>query len=250
MKRLLFLFALSAPAGTGAQAPVDSTLESAIGAQVFVPDEAEVKDESTSLQVEVTLEDPPSPELSSLEEEPEAAPSPPGTHFLAELYGGVTLYQGMGGAGHLVIGAGGKRSGGFFRFYLLGGLGYTSVAQTGNLAGAIDLREQRHSLDLLVGLRVYAPVYDGSIRLFVEVLTGSSRVWAGLERGGERWDGSDWSPLGVFGFGVQVRILRQLSVGLRFAYRVARDPLQEVRRELGLGRGRTLTMTGGATWHF
>ncbi|MEM9071564.1 MAG: hypothetical protein AAGE52_23860 [Myxococcota bacterium] len=268
MKRLLFLLALSAPAGTGAQpppsdAPVFADEESVPEAGLLESEQALFENQNsgsadpieleeieepdtirveTNVRVQVTQQTPP----EELNEEPA---TPKGTYFLAELYAGLNFHEGLGGAGHLLVGAGGRRAGGFLRFYLVGGLGVTTVAQDFRLGGVLQAREERRALDLMIGLRIYAPVF-GPFRIFVEALTGGAYVGSNLLRSGDRWQGSDWSPLGHFAFGLQVRVLHQLSLGLRFGYRITRDPLQEFREGAGLGRGRTASMTAGATWHF
>jgi len=177
-----------------------------------------------------------------------------GTHFLFELSGGVTLAMGpggeVGGASQLLLGAGGRLSGGWLRFYMLAGLSHATLRSSVQSDG-LGYDATRHHLDLVLGLRVYAPIY-GPVRLFTDFLAGGTHAWSELgggPLGARRQDG--WAGVAQWGFGLQVRVLHELSVGGRLGLRWAGDPLDELREHVGFGDERpSLTLTGGAAWHF
>lgn len=174
---------------------------------------------------------------------------PRGTHFLSEFNGGVHLGD-EGSALQALLGVGGKPRGFPLRFYLVGEVGYSSIEQISRGVDGGAIQDLRGSLDLAAGLRIYWPVL-GSLRLFVDGLLGVSRVDATLHHQGFRsLHSNDFYLAGIMAGGVQYRLIRSLSLGLRLRVTLAEDGLAEPRRAL-LGSSSTRTsLTGGLTWHF
>ncbi len=182
------------------------------------------------------------------EDAPEA---PRGKHFLAEASGGLTFTPGLGGAGHLLLGAGGRLAGGYLRFYAIGGLGYASVTGS-HFDEGFQYEASRHHLDVLMGLRIYAPLF-GPLRLFTDFLGGGSHVWSSVQGGTfGAYEAQGWRGVFVWGIGLQVRVTQELSVGGRLALRTAGDPLSELRDYLGLDDtgGLSVNLGGTVSWHF
>ncbi len=174
-----------------------------------------------------------------------------GKHFIAEASGGLMLTPGFGGSSHLLVGAGGRRPGGFLRFYAIGGLAHASVRSTLQRDG-LRYEHSRHHLDVVAGLRIYVPVV-GPVRIFTDFLGGGSHMWSNLAGGtfGE-YRAQGWRPVFIWAFGLQVRVTQELSVGGRFGLRSTSDPLQDLHEYVGETRATGLMVDLGATvsWHF
>lgn len=218
------------------EAPVEPKVE----ALVVVPaDEANGDAVDVDVAVNVNVEVP--------EGDPPEAPRAKATHFFTELAGGVSFAGDMGGATQLFIGAGGKRAGGFLRFYLVAGLEHVTLRSSEQR----DYAGTTHALDLLVGLRIYVPVV-GPVRLFTDLLVGGARSWSTVRGGAfEPTTAREWGGVATWGLGLQVRVTRQLAVGGRLGFRWASDPLEELHAHLGLREERrTANLTGSVAWMF
>lgn len=172
-------------------------------------------------------------------------------HFIAEASGGLMLSPGMGGTSHLLIGAGGRRRGGFLRFYAIGGLSHSSLVRHEWVSRGSRYESSSHQLDVTMGLRIYVPLF-GPLRLFTDVLGGGSHVWSSVqgETFGDR-AARGWRRVFSWAIGLQVRVTRDLSVGGRLALRVAGDPLEDLREHLGDEElEKALSLGGTVSWHF
>ena len=164
-----------------------------------------------------------------------------GTFFLAEFYGGFAFHDGLGGAGHIYIGTGGKLPKFPWRFYLIGGVGLGYVSHDEPVGGA--RLTERVLLDLQLGLRIYIPL-TGPLRLFADVLPSWHMMWHSYEATlGHGLNGSDGVYATTLAFGLQSRVLHELSVGARFAARLGPDPLRRPDDPADL------SATAGITWH-
>ncbi|PIE18977.1 MAG: hypothetical protein CSA65_03675 [Proteobacteria bacterium] len=179
-------------------------------------------------------------------------PRRPATHFIAELNGGSSTYGGGGLALGGVLGVGGKLRGFPPIFYLMGEFSYNQAAESGSMPlSGTGYRDDRSFLDLVVGLRIYLPIW-GPIRLFGDVGVGASYVSANLEQhDGPIVAADGWMSLFQFSGGVQVRLFHSLSVGLRLKGVVGNE--QAISGLYNLV-GETLPIrtmaTANLVWHF
>ena len=191
-------------------------------------------------------------ELGEGEGEPDGEPpASSGHHFLAEASGGLVLAPGLGGVSHLLVGAGGRRPGGLLRFYGIAGLSQASV-RLGGQSGGLPYESVHHQLDLVAGLRIYVPLF-GPLRLFTDLLGGGTHGWSEILGGTfGAYEAQGWRKLFVGALGLQVRVTQSLSVGGRFGFRWAEDPLADLREHLGLDSmsGRSVSLGATVTWHF
>ena len=232
----------------GTEVPVEAPIEPAdtTAAAGGGEDEAARIDVNVGVQVEVRGE-------GNDEPEPEGHTGP-GTHFLAEAGGGLTFGPGSSGDighhSHVLLGAGGRLNGGWLRFYALAGLVHTSVTSSGTRDGLQYDARQSH-LDVVVGLRVYAPIF-GPLRLFTDFLGGGTHARARLLGGPTgTQEARSWHGVAHWGFGLQVRIKRELSVGGRLGLRWSGDDLNALRGVAGLSdETRSLSLSMGVAWHF
>jgi len=174
-----------------------------------------------------------------------------GTHFLAEVNGGGSFWGGAGLSVGGLLGVGGKLRGFPLRFYLGGEFAYSSNTETGaSPTLGTEFRDQRGYRDLALGLRVYLPVL-GRLRLFGDILGGGSWVSGTIARGDlvER-SVSGWEGLAVVGGGLQLRLVKGLSVGLRARYALTGDELDGLRSAMGVPSHRPASVMAGLTWHF
>ncbi len=166
----------------------------------------------------------PPPRLPPRHDEP--AEAPPGTHVLVEGGGGVTATPGFGLSLGGVLGVGGKLVGFPLRFYGVAEVGYATASPAGELQSGASFGESRTHFSLALGLRIFVPVF-GPLRLFAEGLGGAALSQATLERhgGGAALSASEWQPAATVGAGMQVRVLHELSLGLRLRWLITGDPL-------------------------
>ena len=184
------------------------------------------------------------------EGEAEGSPSR-GKHFIAEGSAGLMLTPGFGGSSHLLLGAGGRRPGGFLRFYAIGGLAHASV-RSSHARDGLRYEHSRHHLDVIAGLRIYVPV-TGPVRLFTDLLGGGSHMWSNLEGGPfDAYRAQGWRPVFIWAIGLQVRVTQELSVGGRLALRSTSDPLEELHEHVGetQATGLMVDLGGTVSWHF
>ncbi len=185
-----------------------------------------------------------------------AARTPPtgrkkGTHFVAELQGGAALFGSGGPAFGALFGGGGRIPGSRPRLYLIGEVaGYG--ARTAGESAALDLEyiDQRSYLDVAAGLRIYVPLLYG-FRAMADAQAGGSRVSARLERSGlPPRSGVGWRPLFQVAVGVQYRIRRWLSLGLRHRILLTNDDLAGLRELVQAEAPHRSLLTASLTWHF
>lgn len=175
----------------------------------------------------------------------------PGTHFIAEISGGATTLGSGGLALEGVLGIGGKLRGFPPRFYLIGEAAYSSgtLSSATPLAG-VGFRDERSYRDLSGGLRIYLPIY-GPVRIFGDGLVGGSHVAASLDRQGlAPRTAEGWLPMFALAAGVQVRMFRFLSVGMRAKFVLTDDDVAGLRQVVGAESPLRATVTAGLTWHF
>ncbi|MFH1531395.1 MAG: hypothetical protein ABIK09_11770 [Pseudomonadota bacterium] len=147
---------------------------------------------------------------------PEAAAK--GTHFLAEgqVAGLITDTSDFGQASTLVLGFGGKFRGvPFFRFYLTGQVGYDWF-DTARSRVAMNARIRQDDLIYTFGPRIYM-AFTPRARLYFDLMFGGYRGSSEWRVNGlETYDTVDQGLAFVAGAGFQYRLLRALSLGLRF----------------------------------
>lgn len=175
----------------------------------------------------------------------------PGTHFLIELNGGGTVYDGGGMAMEGVMGVGGKLWSLPMRFYLVTEFAYNTSTDSGDVGGApLGYRDERSFRDVALGLRVYMPIY-GRLRLFGDIMGGGSHQTITLERDElPTRVASGWSPLAHLAAGVQFRLLYHLSLGARAKVVLTSDDLAGLHAAVGKAAPTRATVTAGLTWHF
>lgn len=175
----------------------------------------------------------------------------PGTHFLVELNGGGTVYDGGGLAMEGIIGVGGRLWKLPLRFYLVSEFAFNTATETGDMASVpLGYRDERAFRDLSVGLRVYIPVLT-RMRLYSDIMGGGSHQTVTLKRDDlpDRV-ASGWSPLAHVAVGFQYRVLYHLSLGLRTKFVLTSDDLGGLHAAVGNSPPVRTTITGGLTWHF
>ena len=141
-----------------------------------------------------------------------------GTHFLVEgqVSGLLTDTTDFGQASTLVLGFGGKlRRVPLFRFYLTAQVGYDWF-DTARARAAAEARIRQDDLLYTFGPRIYL-AFTNRARLYFDLMLGG--YWGRSEwrvNGLETYRTEDQGLAFVAGFGFQYRLLRALSLGLRF----------------------------------
>jgi len=175
-------------------------------------------------------------------------PQDPGTHFIVELNLGSSFTGSVGFAGSLLVGAGGRLRGFPPIFYLVGEAGFQLGGSDGQIDGAryVDGREYG---DVSLGLRTYLPILR-DLRIFLDILPGATFVTSTLARDGlTELHTSGWYAHFAFGGGVQGRIFRELSAGLRVKILATDDGLDDAREALGIYTPMPVVLSGTVTWH-
>lgn len=213
---------------------------------VFVmPEEASAR-ERPDVSVSVSVGGAPDAAPPGLPEEQ----TPPPTHFIAELGLGATVRGAYGIETSMMLGAGGRLGGFPPIFYAVLESAFATAAAGGQISSAMAFADDRRFWDLSLGLRVYVPVW-GPLRIFFDVLGGTTRASASLERTGVRTlEADERRPMASLSAGFQSRVIHRLSVGARVKLRFTDDGLADVRDELHLPNDRPVSVTGTATWHF
>ena len=180
-----------------------------------------------------------------------AAPHDPGTHFLAEVDGGVLLTGDGGPALRAALGAGFKLHRTPLRLYLIGQFGVSSyVAEPSPVVAASGRTEQGAFEDFGLGPRLLLPVY-GPVRVYAECVVGTSLASA-RQVAADRPDlyARQWLGLVQLSSGLQWRVLYPLSLGIRFSAAWNADGLAGAARYAGVRDDLRLSLTAGGTWHF
>jgi len=180
---------------------------------------------------------------------PAAQPVDPGTHFILELNLGSSFTGSVGFAGSVLVGAGGKLKGFPPIFYLVGEAGYQRGGSDGqSLDGFYE--DGRDYADFSLGLRTYVPLLE-DVRLFLDLLPGATLATATLSRTGfEDLRSNGWYAHFVGALGIQVRVFRELSAGIRAKILVTDDGLDDLREAIGIHTPLPMVFSGSVTWHF
>lgn len=177
-----------------------------------------------------------------------AAAVDPGTHFIVELNIGTSFTGAVGLAGSILVGAGGRLAGFPLIFYLVAEAGFQLGGSDGQIEGQ-GYVDSRQYADLTLGLRTYIPILR-DLRLFVDLLPGATFTVSTLERDGfTTLESRGWYAHFAFGGGIQARILRELSAGLRVKVLATDDGLDDAREALGIYTPLPFVLTGSVTWH-
>jgi hypothetical protein len=176
---------------------------------------------------------------------PAIGPTPDrGTHFIVQATGGVTATE--TGTFGVVVGAGGRI--GALRLYAIFEAAWASAETTGRgTTGGYSATLK--GADLAGGLRALV-VAQGGLRLYVDLLAGATRATYSLDRAGlESLSSRTWPGLIAVAGGLDVRLLRSLSVGARIkGYPVDQEPGWLAATHVGLTR--SVDITAGFTFHF
>lgn len=171
-----------------------------------------------------------------------------GTHFIAEAEGGASLFGSGGPAVGALLGFGGKLPGYPPRLYVFAEAMYANGTDAASLDSGVLTRRQDDLFDLGVGLRVYLPVW-GPVRIFADAGFGRTHVSVLTESNGTLERSEGWVSLFQVGFGPQVRVLDELSVGarMRFAFN---EPLEPTGPERPQTRTEHSLLVATLTAHF
>ncbi len=174
-------------------------------------------------------------------------PKPRGTHFILEGGVGTSLAASPRPAIDLSAGVGARLYRTPLRGYLITQLGYGQSQRDESRAWP---EERRSDLSLSAGVRLYVSLPD-RLRLHVDVLGGSGWVRSELERegGGVLTEGG-WFPQLTLAPGLQYRLYRELSLGVRAKWLVSRTGFDAARDAAGVERHQPWSALAGITWHF
>jgi hypothetical protein len=176
-----------------------------------------------------------------------------GTHFILELNAGSSTYGSGGLAIGGLFGIGGKLRGFPLVFYLFAETAYHTSAHTISipLDGRYH-RDDRAFRDLVFGVRMYLPIW-GPLRLFADAAGGASYVTTNLERDSARSmiSADGWAKTFQVSVGAQVRIFRNLSLGLRWkAMFTDEEAVPDAYALIGDELPLRSMATANITWHF
>lgn len=179
-----------------------------------------------------------------------------GTYFALELEGGAAFALDYGDtskpgySARLAFGVGGKPAGWSTRFYFL-----AAYERTGGTLGGDYLSLDRSTDSLLLGPRVVFPLFAG-LRLFGEVLIGPSWVCSDIDGPHPALSYKADETLFTYrlGIGLQYRIFKHLSVGVRAEYADEADDGQDLGARVVTGvdgdPGMRIGVSAFATVHF
>lgn len=227
------LLLLTAPSWTGGYAHAQATPAAPTYPQLPAPDAAESPDAREHPEAAPQGHD----DYTWPEPLPPAPTRPRGTHFFLEAHLGVASSP-LGPSGGLLFGAGGKLPRSPFRFYFLTELGASQRGGPDSLGGG-------QMLWVGPGVRTYVPLAP-RLRLFADMTAGAVYLRDELIARRAGLSLSRWRAQLTVAAGLQLRVLRELSIGMRVAYMiVGEDELQS-----SLTERSGWTFTGSATWHF
>jgi len=170
-----------------------------------------------------------------------------GTRFLVELNGGFLLKENIGPQISGVFGVGGRLRDTLPIFYVVSEYSYSKTREDVGFSSAVaGFKEEYQHSDLSAGLRVYLPIFS-MVRIFAEVQGGGAYSTVELIRNNAAGSyATGWQPLFSLGGGVQLRVHRNLSLGLRAKHNFTDDNLLGTS---GNRSGRTI-LSAGITCHF
>lgn len=170
-----------------------------------------------------------------------------GTHFVGEAGLGVSLPQVVRPAFDLTLGAGGRLSRSPLRGYALTQFAFT---QSGSERDPSWGEERRKDVSIGGGVRLYVALPD-RLRLHVDGLLNAAFVRVQvMQPSGRVLSERDWYPQFVLAPGLQYRLYRELSIGVRAKWLVSKTGYDQLRAVRGAERRHPWSLLAGATWHF
>lgn len=157
-----------------------------------------------------------------------AAPVRAGTHFVVELHNGVgipssDLYGAVGYALQGNVGVGWRWPGLPLRIYVLAGVTWTHLGRAHDTTYH-DTELTQNAMLYALGLRGVLPVW-GPLRLVIDVSGGYRRATSTAQLDGlERYEHVEDHLVPVLGWGLQYRLLRLLSLGIRNEWQLLPAP--------------------------
>ncbi len=174
-------------------------------------------------------------------------PTPRGTHFILEGGVGTSLSASPRPAFDVSGGVGARLPRTPLRGYLIAQLGYVQSRRDESRTWP---EERRQDVSLTAGLRLYASLPD-RLRLHVDVLGGSGWVRSELERpAGRVLIEEGWFPQLTLSPGLQYRLYRELSLGVRAKWLLSKTSVDAVREAASVERRHPWSVLAGVTWHF
>ncbi len=174
-------------------------------------------------------------------------PTPRGTHFMLEGGVGASLSSAPRPVFDVSAGVGARLYRTPLRGYLITQLGYLQSQRDESRAWP---EERRQDLALGAGVRLYVSLPD-RLRLHLDVLGGSGWVRSELVRRGSSVSTEEgWFPQLTLSPGLQYRLFRELSVGVRAKWIVSKTGLDAAREAAAVARRHPWSALAGVTWHF
>jgi hypothetical protein len=179
---------------------------------------------------------------------PDATAARRGTHFLVQATTGFSCDESMGLGYSLLLGAGGKLRGFPPRFYLIFETARATHDRESTGSGG-TLTSSFTGTDVAGGLRVLMPV-AGPLRLYADVLVGGTYGEFAVARGdGTPREAQRWTPLVDLAAGMDFRVHRNFSAGLRFKGHLL-DPTPSWMKGMGGSASRVGEIAATLTAHF
>ncbi len=174
-------------------------------------------------------------------------PPPRGTHFILEGGLGTSLSAAPRPAFDVSWGLGARLYRTPLRGYLLAQVGYVESRRDESRAWP---EERRQDVSLSAGLRLYLSLPD-RLRLHVDVLGGGGWVRSELDRStGSVLTEQGWFPQLTLAPGLQYRLYREFSLGVRVKWLVSKTALDAARDAALVERRHPWSVLAGVTWHF
>ena len=142
---------------------------------------------------------------------PAKADKAPGSHFLVEGHAGFGVAGANGVALGGMLGAGGRVPSTPLRLYLVGELAQSTSEHQRTSEGTTEVVEYE-AMDASLGLRGYVPVY-GRLRFFTDALVGRTLITTSKDS--ELTRAHEWTNLFAVAAGLQLRVVDELSCGVR-----------------------------------
>ncbi|MCB9556122.1 MAG: hypothetical protein H6707_08465 [Deltaproteobacteria bacterium] len=164
-----------------------------------------------------------------------------GTHFIAEIAGGLSTRGEQGFALRSLLGVGGKPRSLPIRAYVISEFSFAQHSLDSNSSLPRLLSRQR---DLGIGTRLYLPIGGTLLRLFADAIGGASYQTLTLENSALSFDEGQWTGFFALAGGAAARLHYRLSLTLRFRAVLAEETLTAADNK------KRLSLTAGLTWHF